>query len=295
MRKISLKNVEVKRFLNLVKRSSSMDRMMFITVKGSEFESIAYNQHKTAHKAVETDLEKICESYENECGDETVKIQLGDAGKLISVLDRIGAANVNIAFDIEDNNFAKKVYVETENKEVYVNVPCADPEAVDFLTLDEAVKNKIINDTTNLQFSFNITDSEYKYIQNLFGLNKEAVRVFFYKNGDDVFVSEIESTDENVRNDLNQTISSIRGGDADAFKDFLNYEKMYNKRLNVSEYENFGGEDTFVGCFNKKYFDWVDNDKLYTIEFHMNRMKFSSFDEENCVKTSVVLSPVTFA
>ena len=50
MRKISLKNVETKRFLNLVKRSSSMDRMMFITVKGSEFESIAYNQHKTALK-----------------------------------------------------------------------------------------------------------------------------------------------------------------------------------------------------------------------------------------------------
>ena len=109
MRKISLKNVETKRFLNLVKRSSSMDRMMFITVKGSEFESIAYNQHKTALKSVESDLEKICESYDNECGDETIKIQLGDTAKLISSLTLIGSENVDIIFDIEDNNFAKKV------------------------------------------------------------------------------------------------------------------------------------------------------------------------------------------
>lgn len=293
MRKISLKNVETKRFLNLVKRSSSMDRMMFITVKGNEFESIAYNQHKTALKSVESDLEKICETYENECGDEIVKIQFGDASKLVSVLSLVGTENVTITFDIEENNFAKKVCVE--NQEVSMNVPCADPEAVDFLTLDENTKNRILTDTTNLQFSFNITDNEFKYIQSLFGLNKEAVRVFFYKKGDDVYASEIESTDENVRNELNQTISNTRSGDMDAFNDFINYEKMYNKRLNISDYNNFSGEENFLGCFNKKYFDWVDNDKLYTIEFHMNRMKVSSFDEENCVKTSVVLSPVTFA
>lgn len=295
MRKILLKNVEVKRFMNLVKRSSSMDRMMFITVKGSEFESIAYNQHKTALKSVESDLEKICESYENECGDETVKIQLGDAGKLIYALDKLGVDTVNISFDIEDNNFAKKIYIETEDEDVYVNVPCADPEAVDFLTIDEKNKDRVFNDTTNIQFSMNINEAEFKYIQNLFNLNKESVRVFIHKNGDDVFISEVESRDENLRAELNETIGRVKNGDEGAFEDFMKCEKMYCKRFNHSDYENFSGEDHYIGCFNKKYFEWVDSDKQYTFEFHLNRVKISSFDEETCVKTSVVLAPVTFA
>ena len=90
------------------------------TVKGNEFESIAYNQHKTALKSVESDLEKICETYENECGDEVVKIQFGDASKLVSVLSLVGTENVTITFDIEENNFAKKVCVE--NQEVSMQV-----------------------------------------------------------------------------------------------------------------------------------------------------------------------------
>ncbi len=293
MRKISLKNVETKRFTNLIKRSASMDRMIFTTVKGSEFESIAYNQHKTALKSVESDLEKICESYENECGDEAVKIQFGDANKLVSVLQLVGTDSVNITFDIEDNNFAKKICVE--NDEVSMNVACADPGAVDFLTLEESKKDKVFNDTTNLQFSINISENEFKYMQQLFGLNKESVRVFFHKNGDDVYMSEIESTDENVRQELNDIITRARGGEEDAYNAFNQYEKMYSKRLNISDFENFGGEENFLTCFNKPYFGWVDNDKLYTIEFHLNRIKINSFDEENFVKTSVVLAPVMFA
>lgn len=293
MRKISLKNVETKRFTNLIKRSSSMDRMIFTTVTGSEFESIAYNTHKTALKSVESDLEKVCESYENECGDETVKIQFSDANKLVSVLSLVGTENVNITFDIEDNNFAKKICVE--NNEVSMNVACADPEAVDFLSLEAAKKDKVFNDTTNLQFSVNITENEFKYMQQLFGLNKESVRVFFHKNGDDVYMSEIESTDENVRQELNEIITRARGGEEEAFDTFNKYEKMYSKRLNISEFENFDGAETFLACYNKPYFNWIDNDKLYTIEFHKNRIKINSFDEENCVKTSVVLAPVMFA
>lgn len=293
MRKISLKNVETKRFTNLIKRSISIDKMIFTTVIGSEFESIAYNQHKTALKSVESDLEKICETYENECGTEAVKIQFSDANKLVSVLQLVGVENVNITFDIEDNNFAKKVCVE--NNEVSMNIACADPEAVDFLTLEEAKKDKIFNDTTKLQFTVNITENEFKYMQQLFGLNKESVRVFFHKKGDDIYMSEIESTDENVRQELNEIITRARGGEEDAFDAFDKYEKMYSKRLNISDYKNFGGEDNFLSCFNKPYFSWVDNDKLYTIEFHLNRIKINSFDEENFVKTSVVLAPVMFA
>lgn len=293
MRRIVLKNVETKRFINLIKRSSSMDRMIFITVRGSEFESIAYNQHKTALKAVESDLGKICEEYENECGEEPVKIQFGDGNKLVNALSLVGTDKVNISFEVEDNNFAKKISVE--NEEVSINVACADPEAIDFLTLDETKKDKVFNDTANLQFSININENEFKYMQQLFGMNKESVRVFFHKKGDDVFMSEVESSDENVRTELNDTITRVRQGEEEAFNEFVNYEKMYSKKLNISDYENFSGEENFLACFNKPYFGWVDNDKLYTFEFHMNRIKISSFDEDNCVKTSVVLAPVMFA
>lgn len=293
MRRIVLKNVETKRFINLIKRSSSMDRMIFITVRGSEFESIAYNQHKTALKAVESDLGKICEEYENECGEEPVKIQFGDGNKLVNALSLVGTDKVNISFEVEDNNFAKKISVE--NEEVSINVACADPEAIDFLTLDETKKDKVFNDTANLQFSININENEFKYMQQLFGMNKESVRVFFHKKGDDVFMSEVESSDENVRAELNETITRVRQGEDEAFNEFVNYEKMYSKKLNISDYENFSGEENFLACFNKPYFGWVDNDKLYTFEFHMNRIKISSFDEDNCVKTSVVLAPVMFA
>ena len=43
MCKIVLENVAVKRFANVIKRSASLDNLIFITVKGSEFESTAYN------------------------------------------------------------------------------------------------------------------------------------------------------------------------------------------------------------------------------------------------------------
>ena len=202
---------------------------------------------------------------------------------------------VENALPFEDNNFAKKIYIETEDEDVYVNVPCADPEAVDFLTIDEKNKDRVFNDTTNIQFSMNINEAEFKYIQNLFNLNKESVRVFIHKNGDDVFISEVESRDENLRAELNETIGRVKNGDEGAFEDFMKCEKMYCKRFNHSDYENFSGEDHYIGCFNKKYFEWVDSDKQYTFEFHLNRVKISSFDEETCVKTSVVLAPVTFA
>ena len=294
MRKINLVNVETKRFINLIKRSSSMDKMIFITVKGSEFESIAYNQYKTALKSVESDLGKICENYENECGDEPVKIQFGDANKLITALSLVGTDKVNISFDIEENNFAKKISVE--NEEVSMNVACADPEAVDFLTLDDSKKDIVFNDNSHLQFSININENEFKYMQNLFGLNKESVRVFFHKQGDDIFMSEVESSDENVRVELNDIITRFRdSGEIGAFNDFLNNEKMYNKRIKLTEYENFSGQDNFLACYNKPYFAWIDNDKFYTFEFHSNRMKINSFDEENCVKTCVMLAPVMFA
>lgn len=292
MRKISLKNVETKSFTNLIKRSSSMDKMIFTTVKGSEFESIAYNKQRSGLKAVESDLEKICEEYVNECGDESVKIQFSDASKLLSVLQFVGSESVNITFDIEDNNFARKICIHTG--EGYVNVPCADPEAVDFLTLDEDKKNAIFNNTTNIQFSFNINENEFRYMKSLFGLNGESARVFFQKRGDEVYMSEVESTDENVRLELNDILKNAREDDENAFKAFSNCEKMYCKKLNISDYENFGGKDDYLSCFNKQFFGWVDTDKSYTIEFYPNRMVISSFDEENCIKTTLAISPVSF-
>jgi len=292
MRKISLKNVETKSFTNLIKRSSSMDKMIFTTVKGSEFESIAYNKQRSGLKAVESDLEKICEEYVNECGDESVKIQFSDASKLLSVLQFVGGESVNITFDIEDNNFARKICIHTG--EGYVNVPCADPEAVDFLTLDEDKKNAIFNNTTNIQFSFNINENEFRYMKSLFGLNGESARVFFQKRGDEVYMSEVESRDENVRIELNDIIKRARSDEKDAFEAFANCEKMYCKKLNFTDYENFDGKDDYLSCFNKKFFEWADIDKSYTIEFYPNRIVISSFDEETCTKTTLALSPVSF-
>lgn len=293
MRKISLENVNTKHFTNLIKRSASMDKLIFITVKGSEFESISYNQHSTALKSVESDFEKICENYTNECGDELVKIQFGDANKLISVLSLIGSENVCVTFDIMDDNFAKKV--EIKNNDTSVNIACADKDAVDFLTLDDTKRAKVFEDNAFLQFSANINDSEFKYMQSLFALNKESIRVFFQKKNDELYISEVESTDENVRVELNETISRARSGEENAFVDFLNYEKMYCKKLNTVDFQNFSGCDDFLGCFNKQYFPWVDIDKSYIFEFHSNRVKISSFDEEGWIKSTVVLAPVMFA
>ena len=75
MCKIILENVAVKRFANVIKRSASLDNLIFITVKGSEFESTAYNTNKSALKAVSVDCEKLCDRFVNEAADDDVKIQ----------------------------------------------------------------------------------------------------------------------------------------------------------------------------------------------------------------------------
>ena len=86
MRKIVLKNCDVKEFNSLIKRSASLDNYIFINIKGSRFESTAYNKNKSALKSITADLEKYCESYINELGEETVKIQFSNATKLVSAL-----------------------------------------------------------------------------------------------------------------------------------------------------------------------------------------------------------------
>ena len=76
MSKIVLENVAVKRFANVIKRSASLDNLIFITVKGSEFESTAYNANKSALKAVSIDCEKLCDRFVNEVSEDDVKIHL---------------------------------------------------------------------------------------------------------------------------------------------------------------------------------------------------------------------------
>jgi hypothetical protein len=287
MSKIVLENVAVKRFANVIKRSASMDNLIFITVKGSEFESTAYNANKSALKAVSVDCEKLCDRFVNEVSDDDVKIQFSNANKLLSVLSLVGTEGVKVTFDIASNNYARKVTVE--NSEINLTVPCADSNALSFLEIPDKVRYNIFEDTTNLLYKFDVNDVEFKYINQLFGLNKESVRIFFNKIGNDVYLSEIESTDENVRATVNEIINDE---DFDAFK---NFEKLYCKTLNTSNFDDVAGVEKHTARFNKRDLFRADNDKRCSIEFHKNRSMIVSYDDESGMKTFLVLTSIKFA
>lgn len=285
MKKIVLKNVDVKELNQLFKRSSSMDNFIFINVRGWEFESTAYNKNKSALKSITADLTKYCEVFENELGDSLVKIQFTNASKLISVLSLVGTDGVDVTFYIEDNGYAKKVVVE--NSEVNLTVPAADKEALAFLEIPEHARHTIFEDTSTLDYKVSISDSEFKYLSQLFQLNKESCRVFFSISGSTVLVSEIESTDENVREIVNGLLDEGKILEFDAF------DKLYTKRLTYDSIES-QSDEPYLHCFNKSYFPWIDADERYDIEFHSNKIKFISEDEKG-TKTYVVLTPVRFA
>ena len=285
MKKIILKNCDVKEFNSLIKRSASLDNFIFINVHGSQFESTAYNKNKSALKSISADLTQYCETFTNELGDDLVKIQFTNAGKLISVLGLVGTEGVDVTFYIEDNGYAKKVVVE--NNEVNLTVPAADKEALSFLEIPEHARHTIFEDTSTLEYKVGISENEFKYLSQLFQLNKESCRVFFSISGDTVLVSEIESTDENVRETVNGLLEDGKILEFDAF------DKLYTKRLT---YDNIEGhsDEPYLRCFNKSYFVWIDSDEHYDIEFHSNKIKFISVDEKG-TKTYVVLTPVRFA
>lgn len=285
MKKIILKNCDVKEFSSLIKRSASLDNFIFVNLNGSEFESTAYNKNKSALKSISANLEEYCDGFTNECGDELVKIQFSNAGKLISVLGLVGSDGVDVTFYIEENGYARKVIVE--NMEVNLTVPAADKEALSFLEIPETARHTIFEDYSTLQYKVGISDSEFKYLSQLFGLNKESCRVFFSINGENVHVSEIESTDDNVREKVNDILKE------GTINDFEAFEKLYSKKLTFDEFEGKTSEP-YMHCFNKSYFMWIDTDKHYDIEFHTNKIKFVSVDDKG-TKTYVVLTPVSFA
>lgn len=286
MSKVSLNGVNTKRFLNLIKRSSSMDNLIFITLKGNQFESTSYNKNKSALKSVYADLEKMCEEFSNE-NDAAIKIQFSNASKLVQVLSLVGSDNVDVIFDIEENNYAKKVLIR--NADVSINVSCADKSAVDFLEIPEEARYTVFEDSSKLKYSIGVSESEFKYMSSLFALNKDAVRVFFTLDSNDVYVSEIESSDENVRQEVNEIIQNSN------YVEFDKYEKLYSKKITITDFNNVADVDRYLGCFNKSYFGWIDNDNSYTFEFHSNKIKIVSYDEESGIKTYVVLTPVRFA
>jgi hypothetical protein len=285
MKKIVLKNCDVKEFNSLIKRSASLDNFIFINVRGSQFESTAYNKNKSALKSISADLTQYCESFTNELGDELVKIQFTNAGKLISVLSLVGTDGVDVTFFIEENGYAKKVVVA--NIEVNLTVPAADKEALAFLEIPDHARHTIFEDDSTLEYKVGITENEFKYLSQLFQLNKESCRVFFSISGSVVLDSEIESTDENVRETVNGLLDEGKILEFDAF------DKLYTKKLT---YENLEAktEEPYLRCFNKSYFVWIDSDEHYDIEFHSNKIKFISVDDKG-TKTYVVLTPVRFA
>lgn len=285
MKKIVLKNCDVKEFNSLIKRSASLDNYIFINIKGSKFESTAYNKNKSALKSITADLENYCEEYVNELEGEPVKIQFSNATKLVSVLSLVGTEGIDVTFFIEENGYAKKVIVE--NIEINLTVPAADKEALGFLEIPEHARHTIFDDDSTLEYKVGITENEFKYLTQLFQLNKESCRVCFSITNDVVTVSEIESTDENVREAVNTILKDYNIPEFDAF------EKLYAKKLNYESFENRTDEG-YLHCFNKTYFVWIDSDEHYDIEFHSNKIKFISMDEKG-TKTYVVLTPVPFA
>lgn len=285
MKKIVLKNCDVREFNNLIKRSASLDNFIYINVRGSQFESTAYNKNKSALKSITADLTKYCEEFVSECGDDLVKIQFSNAGKLSSVLSLVGTDGVDVTFYIEDNGYAKKVVVA--NVEVNLTVPAADKEALAFLEIPDHARHTIFEDLSTLEYKVGISENEFKYLSQLFQLNKESCRVCFSISGDVVLVSEIESTDENVRETVNGFLDEGKILEFDAF------EKLYTKKLTYENIES-KSDEPYLKCFNKSYFVWIDSDEHYDIEFHSNKIKFISVDEKG-TKTYVVLTPVRFA
>lgn len=285
MKKISLKNVDTKEVCNLFKKSSSLDNFIFINLRGSMFESTAYNKNKSALKSISADLTQYCETFVNECGEDLVKIQFSNANKVISVLNLVGSENVDVVFYIEDNGYAKKVMVN--NTEVNLTLPAADKEALAFLEIPDHARHTIFEDDSTLEYKVGISENEFKYLSQLFQLNKESCRVCFSIRNDVVLVSEIESTDENVRETVNNLL------DEGNILEFNDFEKLYTKRLAYDTFESHT-DDCYLKCFNKSYFVWIDSDEHYDIEFHSNKIKFVSVDEKG-TKTYVVLTPVRFA
>ena len=285
MNKISLKNVNVKKFTTLIRRSSSNENLIFISLKGSQFESTAYNRNKSALKSVTADLENMCEEFSNPIDGE-VKIHFSNASKLITSLSLVGDETVDADFYIDETNYAHKIVIK--NSEMNLTINCADKEAVDFLEIPDNARYSIFEDTSKLQVSVNITDSEFKKMNALLGLNKDSVRVFFNLVGDEMVISEIESTDENGRSLVNDMLH-----DSD-YEGFRKFDKLYDKKLVTTELVK-NNVTEYLECFNKQWFSWIDTgDKSYTIEFHSNKIKFITFDDDN-VKTYVVLTPVRFA
>lgn len=286
MKKVILKNCDVAGLSGLVKKSSPFDNLVFINLRGSEFESTAYNKNKSALKSISANLEEYCDGFMNEFGDELVKIQFSNASKVISVLSLVGSEGVDITFYIEENGYAKKMVVE--NSEVNLTVPAADKEALSFLEIPERARFSIFEDTSTLEYKVGISDAEFKYLTQLTNINKESVRVNFSISGESVTVSEIESVDENVREIVNSYLEDVDIAKFDAF------DKLYSKKLTYESFEKDGENEGYLKCFNKSYFNWIDSDKHYDIEFHSNKIKFISVDDKGA-KTYVVFTPVTFA
>lgn len=285
MNKIILKNCDVKEFSSLIKRSASLDNFIFINVHGNKFESTAFNKNVSALKSISSNLENYCESFTNENGEDLVKIQFANAAKLISALSLVGTEGVDVTFHIDETGYAKKVVVK--NNDVNLTVPAADKEALAFLEIPDRARFSIFEDVSTLQYKVGISDVEFKYLTQLFGLNKESCRICFCIDGENVNVSEIESTDSNVRATINSFIEDVN------LKEFESFEKLYDKKLNYDSFEK-NTDGGYLHCFNKAYFGWIDTDEHYDVEFHSNKVKFISVDGKGA-KTYVVFTPVAFA
>lgn len=286
MRKINLKGVKTKNFSKLLKKSSAMDNLMFIKLNGSQFESTMYNFNKSALKSVSADIEKMCDEISNPFED-TIRIQFKNAKKLITTLSLVENVTFDLVVEVDDDtNYAKKVIIKDSAMNVTIN--CADKEELDFLEIPDTARYTILEDTSKLQMSVNITKNEFNKIIRTFKLNKDSVRVFFNLVGDEIVVSEIDSGDSNVRSIVNDIILENN------YNAFRKFDKLYDMKLVVDKLTKNDNVHEYLACFNKNWFVRLSPDPIMKIEFHTNKIQFISVDDAD-IKTYFILTPVWFA
>lgn len=286
MSKIVLKNLDTKKFISVIKRSSALDKMIFVNVEGTKFDSVAFNgNNKTVVKRVESDLSALCEEFENE-NTGLVKFLFTNANKLIQALSLVGTDDVTMVLHYDETGFGVKA--EIFNKTTRMNIVCGE-KALAPIEMPVAAKTAVFGDKSKLVYSFGIDEKEFKYFTSLFEINKEAIRVYFSKYGDTVYLNEIEAK---TNDEIDKVMDLVANDDFDGFRA---WEKLYNKEIDIRQLtDGATPAENYISAYNKPFFDYVDGDNLFDFEVHQNKLIIYSSDEETATKSTVVIMPIKF-
>lgn len=281
--KIVLKAVDTKKFSSLLKRTGSIDRLVFLNITGAHLDSIAYNQNKSVVKRVESDLNFYCQEYTNK-NENQVKFLFTNVNKFLSALSLVGTDDVNIVLSYEDG-FGKKATIS--NKTISMNIVCGE-SALAPIEMPAKAKESVFNDYSKLVYGFGIDSKEFKYINSLFDINKDGTKVFFSKYGNVVHVSEIEAKSDAELDKVNSIVAN------DDYDGFRTWEKLYDKIVETDNVKIANDNENHISAYAKAFFTWVDSDNDFTFEIHENKLKIISTEDETSTKSTVVIMPIQF-